>query len=250
MIFGDRFKTRSLISHSAQQKHETLIPGSPQGAAEHNHHLPCSSLTDMSFFLFLQSFTISSPPLLFHLTLAISAFLYPSQSHRGPLLRWVTLTWTQQKRPSEARSICKILLLSALTAGAQAFPALTSECTSPAANHRTASREWRKISTSWTKLPGHQRTPHSQNSSITLARLVCLVNLVFRPYDNTVFGQRTAGTAQTSCSSVFCNNSPTDITLSLFPALSPVLKSLQLLRGSKPNVLLSVICPEGRGKIY
>ena len=86
------------------------------------------------------------------------------------------------------------------------------------------------------KSSGHQRTSHSQNSSITLARSVCLVNLVFSPYDNTVFGQQTAGTALTSCSSIFYNNSPTDITLNLFPALSPVLKSLKLLKGSKPNV--------------
>lgn len=133
----------------------------------------------------------------FHLTLAISAFLYPSQSHHGPLLRWVTLIWTQQKKPWEARSINK--MLSALTAGAQPLPALTSERTSPSANSQTVRRgekEWRKISTFWRKLSGHQRTPHSQNSSITLARLVCLVNLVLSPYDNTVFGQQTAGTAQ------------------------------------------------------
>lgn len=107
----------------------------------------------------------------------------------------------------------------------------------------------RTISTFWRKLSGHQRTPHSQNSSISLARLVCLVNLVFSPYDNMVFGQQTAGTAQHFALQSF-NISSTDITLSLFPALSPVLKSLELLRGSKPNVLLSVICPVREGEIY
>lgn len=74
------------------------------------------------------------------------------------------------------------------------------------------------------KSSGHQRTSHSQNSSITLARPVCLVNLVFSPYDNTVFGKQTAGTALTSCSSIFYNNGSIDITLNLFSALSPVLK--------------------------
>lgn len=72
---------------------------------------------------------------------------------------------------------------------------------------------------------------------------MCLVNLVFSPYDNTAFGKQTAGTALTSCSSIFDNNGSSDITLKLFSALSPALKSLQLLRGSKPNVFLLVICP-------
>lgn len=126
---------------------------------------------------------------------------------------------SQQKKPSEARSICRILLLSALTAGAQPLPALTSECSSPAANHQTARRwekEWRKISTSWRKLSGHQRTPHSQNSSITLARLVCLVNLVFSPYDNTVFGQWTAGTAQHLALQSFITTVPLILLLAFF----------------------------------
>lgn len=150
--------------------------------------------------------------------------------------RWVG---TRQKKPSEARSICKILLLSALTAGAHTSQPSASESTSNCQppDCQKGDKERRKISMSWRKSSGHQRTSHSQNSSITLARPVCLVNLVFSPYDNTVFGKQTAGTALTSCSSIFYNNGSTDITLNLFSALSPVLKSLQLLRGSKPNVI-------------
>lgn len=114
----------------------------------------------------------------------------------------------------------------------------TQRVYSPTVNHQTArkgDKERRKISTSQRKSSGHQRT-HSQNSSsITLARSVCLVNLMFSPYDNTVFGKQTAGTALTSCSSIFYNNGSTDITLNLFSALSPALKSLQLLKGSKAN---------------
>lgn len=154
---------------------------------------------------------------------------------QGPAVGHIDLD--RQKKPSEARSICKILLLSVLTGGAQHLSA--AESLSPTANHWTArkeDKEWRKICTSQRKSSGHQRTSHSQNSSITLARPVCLVNLVFSPYDNTVFGKQTAGAALTSCSSIFYNNGSTDITLNLFSALSPALKSLQLLRGSKPNV--------------
>lgn len=143
------------------------------------------------------------------------------------------------------------MLLSALTADSQHLSALSSGSLSPTANHQTArkrDKEGRKTSTSQRKSSGHQRTSHSQNSSITLARLVCLVSLVFSPYDNTVFGKQTAGTALTSCSSIFHNNGSTDITLNLFSAPSPALKSLWLLRGSKSNVFLSVICPVREGK--
>lgn len=127
-----------------------------------------------------------------------------------------------------------------LSKGAQHLSAFNLiESLSPTVKHRTArkgEKEQKEISTSWRKSAGHQRTPHSQNSSITLAKLVCLVNLVFSPYDNTVFGKWTAGIALTLCSSIFYNNSSTDVTLNLFSTLNPVLKSLQLFRGSKPNV--------------
>lgn len=136
--------------------------------------------------------------------------------------------------------------LSALSAGAQHLSALSPiQSLSPTISHWTArkgDKEQREISMSWRKSLGHQRTPHSQNSSISLARLVCLVNLVFSPYNNTVFGKQTAGTALTSCSSIFYNNSSTDITLNLFFAPSPALKSLQLQR-KQTKCFLSVTCP-------
>lgn len=136
--------------------------------------------------------------------------------------------------------------LSVLSAGAQHLSAHNlTESLSPTISHWTegkGDKEWREISMFWRKSSGHQRTPHSQNSSITLARLVCLVNLVFSPYNNTVFGKQTAGTALTSCSSIFYNNSSTDITLNLFFAPSPVLRSLQLQR-KQTKCFLSVTCP-------
>lgn len=135
--------------------------------------------------------------------------------------------------------------LSALSAGAQHLSALSPiQSLSPTISYWTArkgDKEQREISMSWRKSLGHQRTPHSQNSSISLARLVCLVNLVFSPYNNTVFGKQTAGTALTSCSSIFYNNSSTDITLNLFFAPSPALKSLQLQR-KQTKCFLSVTC--------
>lgn len=133
------------------------------------------------------------------------------------------------------------------------FQPSASQGLSPTVRHRTArkgDKERRKVSTSPRKPSGHQRTSHSQNSSITLARPVCLVNLVFSPYDNMVSGKETAGTALTSCSSISYNNSFTDITLNLLSAPSPVQKSLQLLRGSKPNVFFLSNLPCKGGEKY
>lgn len=166
----------------------------------------------------------------------------PSPSHHGPSLRaqwWVTLTWTRRETPGGQEHLQDLAAFCADCRYTATSQPSASESLSPTANHQTARKgdqEWRKISTSRRKSSGHQRTSHSQNSSITLARPVCLVNLVFSPYDNTVFGKETAGTALTSCSSIFYNNGSTDTTLNLFSAPSPLLKSLQLLRGSKPNV--------------
>lgn len=169
----------------------------------------------VSFFSFNHSsFLAHHFSEVFHVTLAISTFLYPSQSHHGPLLRSVTTeeTLRGQEHLQDLAAFCINCRSSAPPS--PHLRVLISSCQPPDCQEMGERMEENFYV--WRKLSGHQRTPHSQNSSITLARLVCLVNLVFSPYDNTVFGQWTAGTAQHLALQSFITTVPLILLLAFF----------------------------------
>lgn len=84
----------------------------------------------------------------------------------------------------------------------------------------------------------------------SLVRPVRLVNLVFPPYDNTGAGKQTAGTALTSCSSIFYEKACNDITLrlTLSPSLMQEKKSFQIFKRRKPNAFGNAFPCRGRGE--